>query len=645
MTAVRGLLHAVRRREQLADATFAFARLGLPTALALAAIAIATLRLAGAPKAVLWIAFAPFPVIAAWALTRRRSWRATARRVDHHYALADRLGSAYEFAEHPPRSEDPRTASIVLLLQSQAEAAASGLDPRPVVPVTIPAPRWRDAAALALVGLAIVLPAPRAQVLVPRLSAPDLRAWAPATSRTPVDLSLADPLRQSLRALTGSGDVAAETAAGILEILGQLERGELDRQAALAALEALEQALADTEVQFEAALEEDPGMLADAMQDLAAALRAHEITEEAGQALAHEHGEESEAALQDAAESAEADPSQREDLRDAMQDAARALERSAGQETSTAAALDEAERRLRKDQAESKAGETPQERERRLKKQERRVEELRRQHAREEAARRQLEQLQRDARDAARGGGAGQGAERRSVERLARGARDASGQSRQASRLRQTRDGIEEAKSIVRRAGQKGDAQKRRQQQFKRFAQAAKGQKQDGKPGSTLLVPGELGEGEPMMMGEEGTPQPGSADDGRPGDGFADEGAQGEDPGAAQPTEQDGSAGHGTEGQGEGSVDPLADPRADPRDRSVRLRDVHVEAQRGHGVSRAEVIRESSQRGFANEDYRDVYTSYRAFAQSTLDNEVVPAARRRAIQRYYQLIAPRAHQD
>jgi hypothetical protein len=58
-------------------------------------------------------------------------------------------------------------------------------------------------------------------------------------------------------------------------------------------------------------------------------------------------------------------------------------------------------------------------------------------------------------------------------------------------------------------------------------------------------------------------------------------------------------------------------------------------------VSRAEVIRDASQEGFANESYRDVYKDYRGHAQSAIDNEALPAAARRRIKRYYQLIQPR----
>ena len=73
----------------------------------------------------------------------------------------------------------------------------------------------------------------------------------------------------------------------------------------------------------------------------------------------------------------------------------------------------------------------------------------------------------------------------------------------------------------------------------------------------------------------------------------------------------------------------------------TNMKNVRVKAKEGRGVSRAEVIRDASQEGFATEPYRKVYKDYRGFAQSAIDNEALPAAARRRIKRYYQLIQPR----
>ena len=55
----------------------------------------------------------------------------------------------------------------------------------------------------------------------------------------------------------------------------------------------------------------------------------------------------------------------------------------------------------------------------------------------------------------------------------------------------------------------------------------------------------------------------------------------------------------------------------------------------------AETIRTASQEGFANARYRDVFTDYKSFAQSSIDNESIPAPQRRRIKRYFQMIQPR----
>ena len=59
------------------------------------------------------------------------------------------------------------------------------------------------------------------------------------------------------------------------------------------------------------------------------------------------------------------------------------------------------------------------------------------------------------------------------------------------------------------------------------------------------------------------------------------------------------------------------------------------------GRSRAQVIRSATQAGFSDRDYRDVFIDYRAFAQSALDDETIPASLRETARRYFRLIQPR----
>ena len=645
MSSLDALLATTQRRQRLADAAVGLARWGLPAGLFIAAGALALIRAFDAPTTILWLTAVPVPAILGWALLRPRSLRATARKIDEHYGLEDQLGSAYELRTHQPRGvsgDDQRTAEIVRILTARGEELASDLDPRPVVPLRVPGPRALDAIALACTAAALLVPRPSAssmQTWTRHLQLPVVEPGA----RSELDLALADPLRQSLRDLSRDDeDEAAKAAAQMLEILERLESGELDRAAAFEELLRLEELLARAEEELQAQQQEDPSTLAEAMRELAEALQEHEITQEAGEKFEHSRPEEAQAALDEAAEQAEeAGGAEDEAMRKAMQQAERRLDQAAKQASDTAKQLDEAERRLRREQKKNADDQDPEERERRLKKMQERVEELRRKHEREMAAQRRLEQLRRNAADAAKKGQSA-GQRKRSVQKLSRGAAEALRNARQASRMRQAQDAVQEAKTFVRRAGKQGEGANRRRQQFRKFSKAAQGQGKDGKGkgkgdkgDTTLLVEGEVGEGPPQMMFEgDGEGQDGQGQDGQGQDGQG----QGQDGQGQDGQGQDGQGiSPGGDGIGQGSVDPQGE------DSSIDAnhKNVHVRTREGRGVSRAEIIRQSSQEGFATEAYRDMYIDYRSFAQSALDNEALPPAKRRTVKRYYQLIQPR----
>ncbi|MCA9685003.1 MAG: hypothetical protein KC457_22665, partial [Myxococcales bacterium] len=88
------LLARVQRRERMAEAIELTVRYSLPAGLILAAGAVISSRAFLTPMDWAWVASAPIPVVLGWAALRRRSLRATARRVDAHYRLHDRLGNA-----------------------------------------------------------------------------------------------------------------------------------------------------------------------------------------------------------------------------------------------------------------------------------------------------------------------------------------------------------------------------------------------------------------------------------------------------------------------------------------------------------------------------------------------------------------------
>ncbi len=656
--ALARLLRAVLRRQRIAEATALLARIALPTGLVIAALAVLAARRLGSPLELAWLAALPVPAVLGWALLRPRSARLAARRTDACYSLADRLGNALELGAAPPPS-DPQGAAIVGLIVAEAEELAAGLDPRPVVSLRPPALRWYDLAAFLLLALALLLPPP-----TPHSGDPDIAEGEAPTESVerrppPAERHLLEPLRQDLKKLAQRDDAASELAASMLQVLDAFARGELEREAAFAQLEALDAELIAAEAALEASLDEDPGILAEGIRELSLALEAEPITENAGEHFARGEGDEGSEALEKAGAEAEAGAAESEALDRALKSAEKALAKAAANARDSASELAEAERRLRRQQKdkEQRPSDEPEEEERRLKKQKERVEELRRQHEREKAAQRSLEQLRRDAQEARsrsqqgkdgqsgqqgqqgqgaqQGGGKRSEGQKRALERLSRGAAGASKKSQGSRRLGQARDNLEDAKNFIRRSGKKGSQGDKRKEQMERFAKAAKGQGKDGDKGKgkgkgpTLLIEGDVGDGEPDMLiegeGQEGQGQ--GEGQGQEGDG------QGQGEGEGQ-----GQQGANSDGIGDGTQDPSG---GDPSGLKARARNVKVNPKHGRGATRAEVISTASQEGFASESYRDVYTDYHGFAQSALDGDEVPVGQRRQIKRYFRLIQPR----
>jgi len=631
---VERLVRAVCRRERVADAAALLTRVALPLGCLLAAVGVLATRRLDAPAWLGWLGLVPVVLVLVYALVRPARPRRTARRIDAHYDLHDLIGNAFEVVGRPPPAGDARAADLLALHVADAEAAAPRIDPRPVVPLRPPGLRLLDLAAAALLALAMVVPRPLPAVVdvagVPDMSEEPDKAEA---KKPPTDRALTEPLREDLRALKEGQDRAAALAERMLQILDAYGRGELDREAAYAQLEELEKSLADAEADLEARLEEDPAVLAEGVRQLAEALKQEEITQDAAEALARGDGDEAEKSLADAEAAAEASDEAAESLQRAMQQAEKSLGKAAGENTDTASQLAEAERRLKRQQEQPAAD--PQEQERRLKKQQEKVDELRRQHEREKAAQRKLDELRRQANDAQKGQQGSQ-QKKRALEQLRRGASDAARKASQSRRLDQARDDLEEAKSFMRRAGQGGDQDDKRKQQMQKFAKAAKGKKPGKKDGPTLLVEGDLGDGEPSMQmeGDSGGDPQDSGDGGDPQD-SGDGGSDGQDSGQGQDSSGDGQA------QGDGMGQGAAEALGDPSGLKTRPKDVRVNPRQGKGTTKAEIIKTASQEGFASAPYRTMYTDYKAFAQSTLDSEALPAEQRRRVKRYFQMIQPR----
>jgi hypothetical protein len=630
------LLQIVRRRDRISDAATALVRFSLPAGLLLAAAAIAAHRLLGTPFELAWLAMLPVPAAILWAYARPRSMRAIARRVDAHFGLDDRLGSAMEFANPATKlgSTDPRARALADLVIRDALRAARELDPAPVAPVHLPKLRMVDALAALLLGATFLLPTLEWNDDEDALLAESEAAGKVVdddASGENVDMTRAEPLREDLRSLTKGKDTPAKIANELLEVLEALEAGELDRAEALARLEQLEDALAEAEDELEASLEEDPWLMSEAMREMAEALKQHEITEDVAEALAKGESDEAEKSLDESMKKAESEGGDTQEQMDrALKEAEKALAKASGKNTNTASELDQAERRLKRQQ--KRPHEDKEEQERRLKKKQENVDRLKRQHEREKAAQRELDRLRRLSRNSRSNANSNKNKRKDSQKQLSKGAGNASRKSSKTRRMRGARDALDEAKTFIRRSGKQGEKEQRRKGQQQRFAKAAKGKKRkNGKP-ATMLVEGDVGDGDPSMM-MEGEGQGEGEGEGE-GEGQGEGEGEGQGQGEAQGEGQAGGLGDGI---GSGSVDALGDESG----RNVNYRSLKVNPEHGRGATRAEVIETASQEGFATESYKRVYTDYKSFAQSAMDNETMPDGQRRRVRRYFQMIQPR----
>ena len=635
LEAIARLLSAVERRERLASALWGLSRVALPAGLLIAALAVGGQHLCYTHRAsfahLLWASLLPLLGVLVWAGFRPVDRRALARRVDAFYGTHDAIGNAMEFSVPGVSlcSRDERASSFAQMAIRRGIAAVEGKDPRRVVPLEVPGLRRVDLLAALLLACSFLLPVRNpAPIDSPLATAAPLAGDELEDSRG-IDMALADPLREQMRGLRDAKEaVPQKVAEEILEVLDALEHGEIDRATALERLAELEEELARAELEMEAAEEEDPGILGEGMRELGEALREHEIAQDVSDALARQDPEAAEKAMKEAFDKAETDTGAREAMEQAMKDAERALGRAADEKSDTAAKLAEAERRLKRQQKRPEAD--PEEQERRLKKKKEDVERLQRQHEKEKAAQRELERLRRKSQQSRSGSQGGQSKQKRkdAQQQMSQGMRDAMRKASQSRKMSAARDGLEEAKSFVRRSGKQGEKDSRRKQQQKAFSKAAKGKK--GKKGEpSMLIEGEVGDGPPDSVMMDGGDQPGE------GEGEGEGESEGEGEGEGQ-SSSPGDA-PGGDGIGEGSMGALGDESG----LATKKRDVHVSADQGRGATRAQIIEQASQDGFANEGYRRVYQDYRGFAQDAIDNESMPPSQRRRIKRYYQMIQPR----
>ena len=267
----------------------------------------------------------------------------------------------------------------------------------------------------------------------------------------------------------------------------------------------------------------------------------------------------------------------------------------------------------------------------RLKRHERRLERLERQAAQAGEMRRQLERLQRGLSKGAQAllkrlkeqsPQMGSDALRKAAEMLRR--MSASEQGRRQMRAADGR--LIDLKELLRRAqrsqgskgskGSKGGA-------LERFLVRAKGGQ-----GGARQPGGKGNEGEAKILAL-GKGSGGAVDLVMPGQGTR--GGQGQGPEGGAPGAEGDSAGHGHDPQLTG-----AETRQD-----VTTFDAHVSGREGEGDSKSRVVFSAAKKGFASQAWGKVHQDYRAVVEQALDEQSIPAGKRRYVRRYFELIRPR----
>ena len=624
------LLHKVQRRELYADLLFGLSRFALPTCLFLGTTIVLlqeSLQLQDSQKTFVQLSiFVPILVLIPWSLFRKRNLRTSARKLDRYYKLHDRIGNALEFSRSSARLGNPQSREIADLAIHDGLRVAKGLKAAPVVPLRILPPRRLDYLAASLLAVALIY-AWWAPTFPGNEATSSVLNEGVAIGTTVVDLppgpQSPETLLEDLRRLSESQDASAELSREMLNILGELEGGRLSPAEALEKLEKLQARIRELQMAFEEELKEDPELLAEAMRRAGEELRPHPIADDVRKALQTKRPEDIQKALDDLFKKGEENPERDRALK-ALE---RALKQSAQQNTSTSRELNQAERRLSRQEKHPHSD--PREQERRLQKHRENVERLRRQQQREQAAKKALEKLRRLSRQARNSGNA---QKRKSAQqKLGKGMAKAGASARKSRRLQGAQEGSEEAIHFVRRSGKKSADKQRRGQQKKAFSKAAKGKKGKGKGNkgtATLLVEGKVSEGG-QRTSESGPGDPAAGDESSPREGSAE--------GQASGQEMLGSLGSQGNGHGQGTQDSSGEETK----MDVKSKNVRVNAQKGRGLKRAEVIYQASQEGFASESYRETYEDYRSFAQSSMDKDSISPAQRRRIRRYYNMIQPR----
>ncbi|HJL16556.1 MAG TPA: hypothetical protein RMH99_12915 [Sandaracinaceae bacterium LLY-WYZ-13_1] len=633
-----------------AGAVLALAGLGL----AALVVALVKTEALSEPASMPWLwAAGALPVLGALAgALRPVDPLLAAKLLDRTHGLRDRVTNAVAFSAEPEPSPFMKAAI------RDARGRAGELSPKRAMPLKLPV-ELIGVAGLG-VGVAVL-----ALLEVPRVVEETIvRRGIDPVQIHEDDL---DAYESELRDLLDDPETPDDVRAAAREfnrLIEDLADERLDRAESLRRIGELEQRLQRTRPA-------DADLMRESLEQLGHDMRRASAADELSQALQDADAERAEAEMRRLAERLRSDPPSRAELEQLRRALARAAEENDDERLDELRRREEEMNRLLQRQRE-KQQPTPRER-RLLRRRERQLDRLRRQHREAMERRRQLDRLQREMNRAAES--LNQRQQEQAADALDRGAEDLNRMAREQmsqeemerlqQQLSQLREMLRRQRQRRAQNGQQGQGQQgqgqRGQSQMDRFVLRARGE-----GGTRIQMPGGQGQqgqgqgqqgqgqqGQQQGQGQQG--QQGGTGGGQggqqPGQGGEQQqvlrlGGEGE-PNAVLEMPGMGQSRQGQGGGGQAQVGPGAGTGHDPTmlDDPTRLggtrRNVRVEGEHGQGPSRSEVIRSSSQRGFADRPYRDVYTDYSGHAEEVLERDEVPPGYRFYVRRYFQLIRPR----
>jgi chemotaxis protein histidine kinase CheA len=560
---------------------------------------------------------------------RRLPTPAVAQRLDRASGLADRLGTACEFAERlakAPGAEHPETRAMMEAAIADAQNHVDRARPDAAAPWAWPRD-VRPAGAFVLVAAIISMLAfrPEAPPDWDALALRDETARQAAAAAARDDRALdPDDLAYSRSYLDELKQIADQTADPTLRkfteeleaLLEKAEKGDISKEELLAEMERLEKQY------MEGSQEDLTEQLAD-MKDAAAELKKEPLTKRLGEAL--ESGDMEAAAkemerLAEQMEKKELTPEQEKRVAEALEKAAKKQDekqKAREEKEKKADAARENEIQKKKDEVkrlEKKQKENPKDEQakKQLEKKKRELEKLERdqQEKKDQQANkkeRKLEKLSRDMKQSA------ENLKNKKSDDAARDMRDAANESKKfeqemkkvqnqqqaQSKLGDLKDSIRRAKAKNGKDGQGQKGQLGRAQRIKEWEGRAAG-----------------GQGDPNAWKQ----------------------GQGQGQGQGQPGQ--GRNGQGPPGPGIGNTPDPGSLIGDPTKLSGKKKEEFVNGKDGRGPSKRQTVLTAAQKGFSSVSYKQVYADYKKIVEETMNAEKVPQGYKYYVKRYFQRIKP-----